>query len=175
MASLVAKATMPTSVPGSSTGATARRRARGFTLIELLVVVAIIAISAAVITLALRDGTADRLAREGERLATLLEAARAESRIAGVPVWWRPADDADAPGFRFVGLAAGAPNLPTQWLDRDVHAVVVGAPQVQLGPEPLIGAQRIELQLQRQRLIVGTDGLSPFAVQTAEQKDEAAT
>ncbi|MDH4052896.1 MAG: prepilin-type N-terminal cleavage/methylation domain-containing protein [Rubrivivax sp.] len=166
---------MPTSDPGSSGCAVPRHRARGFTLIELLVVVAIIAVSAAVITLALRDGSADRLAREGERLATLLEAARAESRIAGVAVWWRPADDAGTPGFRFVGLAAGAPDLPTQWLDPEVRAVVIGAPQVQLGPEPLIGAQRIELQLQRQRLIVGTDGLSPFAVQTAGQADEAAT
>jgi hypothetical protein len=46
---------------------------------------------------------------------------------------------------------------------------------VQLGPEPLIRAQRIELQLQQQRLVVGTDGLSPFAVQVAGQADEAAT
>jgi general secretion pathway protein H len=160
---------MPTSGPGSSAGA--GPRARGFTLIELLVVVAIIAISAAVVTLALRDSSADRLAREGERLATLLEAARADSRISGVPVWWRPANDADEPGFRFVGTAAGVPALPTRWLDPEVRAVVVGATQVKLGPEPLIGAQRIELQLEQQRLIVGTDGLSPFAL----RPDEAAT
>jgi general secretion pathway protein H len=155
---------MRTSVPGSRR----HRRTRGFTLIELLVVVAIIAVSAAVVTLALRDGSADRLAREGERLATLLEAARAESRITGVPVWWRPANEADTPGFRFVGLAASETPLPTAWLDPAVRAVVVGTPQIQLGPEPLIGAQRIELQLERQRVIVGTDGLSPFSVQYDE-------
>ena len=152
---------MPTLAPGSS----GRHRPRGFTLIELLVVVAIIAISAGVIALALRDGSADRLAREGERLATLLEAARAESRISGVPVWWQPANDADTPGFRFIGATQAVAALPSQWLDPSVRALVVGAPRVQLGPEPLIGAQRIELQLERQRLGVGTDGLSPFAVQ----------
>jgi general secretion pathway protein H len=37
---------------------------------------------------------------------------------------------------------------------------------VRLGPEPLIGAQRIVLHLGDQRLVLGTDGLGPFAVAT---------
>jgi general secretion pathway protein H len=41
---------------------------------------------------------------------------------------------------------------------------VIGARAVRLGPEPLIGAQRIVLNLGDQRLVLATDGLGPFAV-----------
>jgi general secretion pathway protein H len=37
---------------------------------------------------------------------------------------------------------------------------------VQLGPEPLIGAQRIVLRLDEQTLTLATDGLGPFVVNT---------
>ncbi|HMT17930.1 MAG TPA: prepilin-type N-terminal cleavage/methylation domain-containing protein, partial [Ottowia sp.] len=57
---------------------------RGFTLIELMVVMAIVAIGAALASLALPDSDSRTLAREGERLAALLESARAQSRAAGV-------------------------------------------------------------------------------------------
>ena len=63
-------------------------RARGFTLIELLVVVSLIALGTAGVSLAMRDGNATRLEREGQRLAALLEAARAQSRASGVAVRW---------------------------------------------------------------------------------------
>jgi len=33
-----------------------------------------------------------------------------------------------------------------------------------LGPEPLIGEQRILLRLDNQRLVLSTDGIGPFAV-----------
>ena len=62
------------------------RRARGFTLLELLVVVAIIAIATAGVSFAMRDSQATQLEREGQRLAALLESARAQSRSSGVPV-----------------------------------------------------------------------------------------
>lgn len=153
---------MPTSAPGSRTAASARRRSRGFTLIELLVVVAIVALTAGLVSLALRDGSADRLEREGQRLSALLEAARAESRASGLAVWWRPAGEADEPGFRFVGLP-GEAGKARAWLQPEVRAEVVGASQVVLGPEALIGAQRIVLALGSQRLSLVTDGLSPFA------------
>jgi len=38
---------------------------------------------------------------------------------------------------------------------------------VVLGPEPLIGAQRIVLRLGDQRLTLATDGIGPFTVADA--------
>jgi general secretion pathway protein H len=149
---------MPTSAPGSRT----RRQSRGFTLIELLVVVAIVALSAGLVSLALREGSADQLEREGQRLTALLEGARAESRASGQAVWWVPAAGTDAPGFRFVGMSKTS-QLPSQWLNPAVTAQVLDAPQVVLGPEALIGAQHIVLRLDSQQLEIGTDGLGPFA------------
>ena len=43
-------------------------------------------------------------------------------------------------------------------------AEIVGAPALVLGPEPIIGAQRLMLRLDEQRLTLATDGLGPFAV-----------
>jgi general secretion pathway protein H len=166
---------MRTSGPGSSRRAaprkariagTRRRRGGGFTLIELLVVIAIVALTAGVVSLALRDADAGRLERDAVRLAALLEAARAESRATGLAVWWRPAapgDGAQEGGFRFVGLPDAA-AMPRAWLDAGVRAEVLGPPQVQLGPEALIGAQRILLRLGEHRLELATDGLAPFTV-----------
>jgi general secretion pathway protein H len=152
----------PTSAPGSSAAFRGGRAARGFTLVELLLVVAIIAIASAVATIAMRDPAATRLEREGERLATLLEAARAEARASGVAARW----ELDDSGFHFAGLPTTV-DLPQHWLGPDIEAEIVGARAVSLGPEPLIGAQRILLQLDDQRIAVATDGLSPFAVEPA--------
>jgi general secretion pathway protein H len=184
---------MRTSAPGSEvlSGLTGRRlagarrrRAGGFTLIELLVVVALVALASATVSLAVRDPEANQLEREAARLAAVLESARAESRASGVPVWWVAAaqpsaptrfsglvpaaavasDLGDAPiDFRFIGLPP-ALVMPQRWLSSGTQAVVVGAPALVLGPEPLIGAQRLWLQRGSQRLMLATDGLSPFAV-----------
>lgn len=62
---------MPTSAAGS-------RRLRGFTLLELIVVIAIIAVATAGVSFAMRDSSAARLDREADRLAALLESARAQ-------------------------------------------------------------------------------------------------
>ena len=136
----------------------------GFTLIELLVVVVIIAIASSVATLALRDPAATRLEHEAARLAALLEGARSEARASGLAAYWEPkAAQAEDEGFRFVGLPASS-ELPARWLAEGVTAEVIGARAVLLGPEPLIGAQRIVLKLNGQRLTLGTDGLGPFVV-----------
>ncbi len=94
---------MPTSAAGnkgrvpSACGCVARehrnpaffeQRSAGFTLIELLVVIAIIAIAMAGVGLAMRYSGQATLDREAERLAALLESARAQSRASGVAVRW---------------------------------------------------------------------------------------
>lgn len=153
---------MPTSAPGSELQRAGR--ARGFTLIELIVVVAIIALSTALVSLALRDGDADLLERDGQRLVALLETARAESRGSGLAVQWLPLAEPTAEAqFRFVGLPQ-ARALPAAWLDPRVQAQVVGGTRLELGPEALIGAQRVLLRLEQQRLEIATDGLAPFAI-----------
>jgi general secretion pathway protein H len=136
----------------------------GFTLIELLVVVAVIAISAATISLALRDPAAAQLAREGERLAALFETARAESRATGLEVRWVPVQDAGDDQFRFDGLPRQL-ALPRRWMGEPLAVELGGGARfIRLGPEPLIGAQRLQLSLGSQRIELMTDGLSPFEV-----------
>ena len=144
---------MRTSAAGSDAHA-------GFTLIELLVVVAIIAIGSAGVTFAVRDPAATQLDREALRLASLLEAGRAQSRATGQPLRWRAVGD----GFRFEGpLDTG---LPDHWLAEGVQ--VRGNPVLVLGPEPLIGAQSVSLSASTapdREVRIATDGLRPFTVQ----------
>ena len=155
---------MPTSAHGSKAQPSSIRNARGFTLIELMVVVAIIAIVSAVASLALRDPAASKLEQEAARLAALLESARAEARASGVAARWEPFDtQAEGSGFRFVGLPPTDP-LPTHWLDSGTSGQIIGARAIVLGPEPLIGEQRIVLRLDDQRLTLVTDGIGPFVV-----------
>ena len=94
-------------------------------------------------------------------MVALLEAARTEARAAGLTASWAP--QTTEPGFRFVGMPESS-NLPNAWLTDGVTAEVIGARAVTLGPEPLIGAQRIVLHLDAQRLTLATDGLGPFVV-----------
>jgi general secretion pathway protein H len=139
-------------------------RQGGFTLIELLVVVVLIAIASSVATLALRDPATTRLEHEAARLAALLEGARAEARASALTVHWAPnPPEAETAGFRFIGLPPSN-DMPTRWLAEGVSAEVVGARSVLLGPEPLIGAQRIVLRLDERQLTLTTDGLGPFVV-----------
>jgi len=148
-----------TSVPGS--------KARGFTLIELLVVVALIAITSATISLALRDPTELQLQREAQRLAALLETARAESRASGLTVRWIPKGIKTGDDFRFEGLPRTI-QLPTRWLGEPVAVQIDNAtavnPGLTLGPEPVIPAQRLRLLLGSQHLVLATDGLAAFDI-----------
>lgn len=140
----------------------ALRRTGGFTLLELLIVVTIMAIATAGVGLSLRSGSATSLEREAQRLAALLESARAQSRMTAVPVRWRPT----ATGFAFEGLPDAA-AFPASWLGEDVQAAGAGA--VVLGPEPVIGPQQIRLVSlsdPSRSLILATDGVRPFSVLT---------
>jgi general secretion pathway protein H len=150
-------ANSPRSLPSRSRGV-------GFTLIELLVVVAIIAIASAGVSFALRDSADTQLEREAQRLAALLESARAQSRTSGRPVRWRAVAD----GFRFDGLAPDA--LPQQWLQSTTE--VHGPGLLLLGPEPIIGPQQVVLgsaALPGRSLRISTDGLRPFTVGADQQ------
>ncbi len=138
-----------------------RRGNAGFTLLELLVVLAIVAIASVGVGFAMRDTSQVQLERDAERLAALLESARARSQVSGVPVRWQGREGS----FHFDGLTA--PGLPEQWLDADTR---VGAPTtLLLGPEPIIAPQQVVLVSSSQAgksVRLATDGLRPFAVQT---------
>ncbi|MBU1359688.1 MAG: prepilin-type N-terminal cleavage/methylation domain-containing protein [Gammaproteobacteria bacterium] len=167
---------MPTSAAGNRPNRPRWRRSvlscrgtGGFTLIELLVVLAIVALATAGVGLALRDTGQASLDREAERLAALLESARAQSRTSGIAVRWRITPD--GPGnFVFDGLPPG--SLPTAWLSdgisaRPLNAEGAATPALQLGPDPIIAPQQVLLTAQgppAATLRIGTDGLRPFAV-----------
>ena len=155
-----------TSAPGSKA-----RKPGGFTLIELLVVVALIAITSATISLALRDPAELQLQREGQRLAALLETARAESRASGLTVRWIPKGLKTGDDFHFEGLPRSI-QLPTRWLGEPVAVQIANAsavnPGLSLGPEPVIPAQSLRLQLGSQTLVLATDGLGAFDIVTPQ-------
>lgn len=144
-------------------------RLRGFTMIEILVVLVIVAIASVSVTLALRDSHQTQLEREAERLTALLESARAEARVAGLPVRWRPLPAGSSTAFRFEGLPERI-QLPQRWMDDEVQAEVEGAPSLLLGPEPLIPPQALRLRLGNYSVRISSDGLAPFTVQPATQE-----
>ena len=116
----------------------------GFTLIELLVVIAIVAVASAGVGFAMRDAGQVQLAREADRLAALLESARA----ADLPQKWLDADTTTA-------LQPGESRNN-------------GLPLLVLGPDPIIGPQSVVLTSRsapEQRVRLATDGVRPFAVQ----------
>ena len=135
-----------------------RPSASGFTLIELLVVLAIVAIASAGVVLTLRDNSARDLERDAQRLAAVLASARAQSRMQGTPVWWRP----QATGFLIDGLQPA--QAAHTWLSPDTQSLSTA---FVLGPEPVMDANTIVLQSRQQaatRIQLSTDGLRPFAV-----------
>ena len=132
---------------------------KGFTLLELLVVVAIMALATAGVGLAMRDSSQSQLERDAQRLAALLESARALSRMTANTVIWHATPN----GFVFEGMPNAA--KPTNWLGSDV--VSTNTTAVVLGPEPIIGPQRIRLASISQparSLSITTDGVRPFKV-----------
>jgi general secretion pathway protein H len=146
----------------NSVARSGRARGLGFTLLELLVVISIIALATAGVSFAIRDSSETRLERDAQRLAALLDAARAQSRASGLPVRWRALPD----GFRFEGLPHDSP--PGQWLDSGTQPAGAGPHVLLLGPDPLIPPQRLLLvhaSRPDRMLAVATDGLHPFQVE----------
>ncbi len=131
-----------------------------------MVVVAIIAIATAGVIFAMRDSRQTTLEREGDRLAALLESARAQARASGAAVRWRVTPE----GFAFDGLPPD--TLPGNWLASGIRAQpesASGTPiaALQLGPDPIIAAQQVVLSTEGppvRSLHIATDGLRPFAV-----------
>jgi general secretion pathway protein H len=151
---------MPTLAAGNKSAA------RGFTLLELLVVIALIAIATAGASLAMRDSADSALDRDAQRLAALLETARAQARASELTVVWR----AQPAGFVFDGLPP--PGLPRQWLAPTTQA---SSAPILLGPEPLIPPQAVVLSSStrpERRLWVVTDGLRPFTVQNSPTMEQ---
>ncbi len=157
-------------------------KSRGFTLVELLVVLAIVALGIGMVSLALPDAEANKLEEEGARLASLLESARAEARVAGVAVRWVPrvasSADAqtlpDAAQFQFVGLPISV-RMPTRFLDPGTRAQVVGSSHLVLGPEAILPSQRVVLRLGERRLELQSNGLGPFAPPASDSPAAAAS
>jgi general secretion pathway protein H len=141
-----------------------RKSNAGFTLLELLVVVAIVAMVSAGVGLSMRDASQVQLERDADRLASLLESARARSRVLGVAVRWHASPE----GFKFEGLQAA--DLPENWLDANTR--VAPNPDgtkvsLLLGPDPLIEPQQVVLTSLGQpgkTVRLATDGVRPFAV-----------
>lgn len=150
---------------------TSRSRSLGFTLIELIVAITIVAIASATVALSIRDRADTQLEREALHLAAVLETARAEARAASLDVRWVPDAGNDGGRYRVTGLPPALLkrlSLEQPWLG-DTPVVEIQGPAangrtVKLGPEPLIGAQRVTLILGDHRISVATDGLRPFAI-----------
>ncbi|WP_423598006.1 type II secretion system protein [Roseateles sp. MS654] len=144
---------------------------RGFTLIELIVAITIVAIASATVAVAVRDRADVQLEREALHLASVLESARAEARAASLDVRWIPDSGDDGGRYRVTGLPRALVQrlgLERPWLG-DTPIVEIQGPRanghsVRLGPEPLIGAQRVTLIRGDHRISLVTDGLRPFAV-----------
>ena len=131
-----------------------------------MVVIAIMALATAGVAFAMRDSGQATLEREAERLAVLLDAARAQSRASGATVRWRVTPE----GFVFDGLPTG--SLPTGWLNAGITAQPALADGrasnvLLLGPDPIIAAQQVVLTAEgppARSLRLATDGLRPFTV-----------
>jgi general secretion pathway protein H len=159
---------------GSNLGGKLKKQAQnGFTLMELMVVVAIIAIASAGVMFAIPDASTTALERDAQRLAALLDSARAQSRASGLAVTWRATPD----GFKFDGLPQAKNantgemvdlvKFPTDWLSTKTH--VDENSRLTLGPEPIIAQQEVVLLNAVRSLTLATDGIRPFSIKSSDE------
>lgn len=144
---------------------------QGFTLIELIVAITIVAIASATVAVAVRDRADVQLEREALHLASVLETARSEARAASLDVRWIPDSTNDASRYRVTGLPPALLKrleLERPWLGEppivEIKGPSINGRSIRLGPEPLIGAQRVTLIRGDHRITLVTDGLGPFAI-----------
>ncbi len=134
-------------------------------MLELMLVLSIVGLATAAVSLAWRDPSAAEVAQEAQRLAALLETARAHSRASGLPVRWHATDS----GFRFEGLPGQ--ELPQAWQHAGMAAQLQEGSALRLGPEPVLLPQAVWVFSRSAagvRWRVATDGVQPFEVQAGD-------
>ena len=133
--------------------------ARGFTLIELLIAVAIIGITAGIVTLSVRGTESRRLAEEGDRLAALFRMAASEARVGGRALVW----EADLSGYRFRLLVADGSYRMRDELARErpwpVEVRRVETHELVFTREPLRQPVTLEIDTADQKLSLELDAL----------------
>ena len=134
-------------------------RSRGFTLIELLLTVAIIGITAGIISLSVRGSEARKLTEEGDRLAALFRMAASEARVGGRTLVW----EADLSGYRFRPLVADNTFSLREELARDrrwgVEMRKVDARELVFTREPVRTPATVEIATDEHRLRLALDAL----------------
>lgn len=136
----------------------AKVRSSGFTLLELLLVIVIGAIAVSGVVMALPSSQNRQLTQEADRLAALLESARARSRATGEAVYFQ----AEGKKMGFTGAQTQS-ILPAHWMYPDTLAKPV---QLILGPEPVIDAQRVVIEQSGLSKVVSSDGVRPFVTES---------
>ena len=146
---------MPTLAAGS-------KPQRGWTLVELLVVLAILAMVTGVATLSLPNAEQRLLQQEATRLLARVDAARAQSRALGVPVWL----EVTAQGWAIEGAPAPAAYRHA-WTDPGLRLRIespLNAQRIWLGPDPVMAPTVLRLNLAQAQLRLGSQGVAAWAV-----------
>lgn len=135
-------------------------------------VVAIVAIASAGVMFAIPDASTTALERDAQRLAALLDSARAQSRASGLAVVWKATEN----GFVFEGIPKvkntktgemeDLVKFPNTWLNSETQ--VDTSSQLALGPEPVIAQQEVVLRHATRSLTLATDGIRPFSIKSSE-------
>lgn len=139
-----------------------RYKVQGFTLLELMVVVTVIAIGTAGVGLALRDGAQGRVEIDAQRLAVVLELARAQALLK------RRTVDVEVRNNGIVVHDASQKEVKT-WLDVDtlVKSTSSEPKLITISAEPFIAPDEVFLTSRANPEIairVASDGVGPFVV-----------